>query len=72
MPHVTISLYPGYPKEKKLRLCEKIREDVMSILGADRTFVSVSTREVKKEDWKSVVYDKEIYSEDVESHIKPG
>ena len=72
MPHVTISLYPGHSQDEKVRLSEKVRDDVVSVLGADIKAVSVSIREVSDKNWRQVVYDKEIYSDEVELHVKPG
>lgn len=71
MPHVTISLYPGHSQEEKSQLSEKIRDDVIEVLGVDKKFVSVSTREVEACDWRNTIYDKEIYSENVELFVKP-
>jgi phenylpyruvate tautomerase PptA (4-oxalocrotonate tautomerase family) len=71
MPHVTISLYPGHSQKEKSQLSEKIRDDVIEVLGVDEKFVSVSTREVEARDWRNTIYDREIYSENVELFVKP-
>lgn len=72
MPHIIVEMYPGRDEDAKLKLAESVAENVSSQLGLRKEAVSVSIKEIPKEDWKSKVYDKVVKDENKEVYIKPG
>lgn len=72
MPHVEINCYPGRTEEVKQKCAEKIAEDVAAALGCNLSSVSVTIREVPREDWKAQVWDQKITTAGQELYVKPG
>ncbi len=72
MPHVIVKLWPGKSEEQKIRLAERITNDVMSVLNYGEEAVSVSIEEVKSEDWKEKVYKPDILNSPGKLYKKPG
>jgi 4-oxalocrotonate tautomerase len=72
MPHVIVKLWPGKSEEQKIRLAERITNDVMAVLNYGEESVSVSIEEVKSEDWKEKVYKTDILNSPGKLYKKPG
>ena len=51
MPHVDITMYPGRDRETKAALAQKVRELLSAELKVDDKVVSVSIRDVPREEW---------------------
>lgn len=60
MPHVNIKCYPGKTGEQKRRLAEKITEDITEIMEVTEEGVSIIIEEIPEEEWKNIVWKKEI------------
>ena len=60
MPHINVKCYPGRTEEQKKKLAEKITQDVIEILGAKESNISVSIQDIQPEKWKADVVEKEI------------
>lgn len=58
MPHIDVNLFPGRTEEQKQKLADKIVEDAMEILGAQREALSVAMHEVAPENWNQDIADK--------------
>ena len=56
MPHVSVKMYPGRSEKEKAELAEAIVEDVMDIIGAGRSSISVAIEEKTPQEWKKEVY----------------
>lgn len=52
MPHIDVTMYPGRSAEIKQRLAEKLQQTAAEELGIDASVVSVSVRDIEKENWK--------------------
>ena len=72
MPHIIIKLYPGRSEEQKIRLAEKIAEDVVSIAKCEEKSVSVAIEEINPDDWAETVYRPEILEKQEILYRKPG
>ncbi len=72
MPHVSVKMYPGRSEKEKAELAEAIAQDVMDIIGAGRSSISVAIEDVSPQDWKEKVYDPEIMEKSDKLYIKPG
>lgn len=51
MPHISVSMFPGRDEKTKRELANKLQDFVVKEMNIDRKFVSVSIKDVKKEDW---------------------
>lgn len=71
MPHISVKMYPGRSEEQKIRLAEKLVEDVVSILGAGEDWISVAIEDVEAADWPEKVYRPEIQN-NPKLYKKPG
>lgn len=71
MPHIIVKLWPGRTEEQKKELANKIAGDVVEILNAPETSVSVSIEEVPKEKWNTKVYKPDIMDKEETLYIKP-
>ncbi|NLM60963.1 MAG: 4-oxalocrotonate tautomerase [Clostridiales bacterium] len=72
MPHVEIKCFPGRTEEQKQRCADKIAEDIADILGCDLSSVSVSIKEIPREEWKEKVWDVDIVPNESNMYKKPG
>ncbi len=72
MPHVSVKMYPGRPEKEKAELAEAIVQDVMDIIGAGRSSISVAIEEIPPQEWKEKVYVPEIIEKSDKLYIKPG
>ncbi|MEJ2696647.1 MAG: tautomerase family protein [Candidatus Sulfobium sp.] len=72
MPHVIVKLWPGKSEEQKIRLAERITNDVTAVLNYGEESVSVSIEEIKSEDWKEKVYKPDILNARGKLYKKPG
>jgi 4-oxalocrotonate tautomerase len=72
MPHVSVKMYPGRSEKEKAELAEAIAQDVMGIVGAGRSSISVAIEDIPPQDWKEKVYDPEIIQKSDKLYIKPG
>ena len=60
MPHVSVKMYPGRSEKQKAELAEAIAQDVMDIIGAGRSSISVAIEDIPPQERKTRVYDPEI------------
>lgn len=51
MPHVEISVYPGRDEQTKQELAQKLHQFIVDELKVNEKVVSVSIKEIAKEDW---------------------
>lgn len=58
MPHITVEMLPGRTEEKKQRLAKALSEAAALVVDVDVSDVSVSIKEIEKDDWKRMVYDR--------------
>ena len=72
MPHVSVKMYPGRSEKEKAELAEAIMQDVMDIIGAGRSSISVAIEEISPQEWKEKVYEPEIMEKSDKLYIKPG
>jgi 4-oxalocrotonate tautomerase len=72
MPHVSVKMYPGRSEKEKAELAEAIAQDVMDIIGAGRSSISVAIEEISPQEWKEKVYDPEIMEKSDKLYIEPG
>ena len=72
MPHVSVKMYPGRSEKEKAELAEAIAQDVMDIIGAGRSAISVAIEEIPPQDWKEKVYEPEIMKKSDKLYVKPG
>jgi 4-oxalocrotonate tautomerase len=72
MPHVIVKLWPGKSEQQKVRLAEKISQDVMHVFHYGEESVSVAFEEIKPEDWAEKVYIPDIVKNVEKLHKKPG
>ena len=72
MPHVSVKMYPGRSEKEKAELAEAILQDVMDIIGAGRSSISVAIEEISPQEWKEKVYEPEIIEKSDKLYIKPG
>jgi len=72
MPHVSVKMYPGRSEKEKAELAEAIMQDVMDIIGAGRSSISVAIEEISPQEWKEKVYEPEIMLKSDKLYIKPG
>ena len=72
MPHVSVKMYPGRSEKEKAELAEAIAQDVMEIIGAGKSSISVAIEEISPQEWKEKVYDPEIMEKSSKLYIKPG
>lgn len=72
MPHVSVKMYPGRSEKEKAALAEAIMQNVMDIIGAGRSSISVAIEDISPQDWKAKVYDPEIIKKSDKLYIKPG
>ena len=72
MPHVIVKLWPGKSEQQKVRLAEKIVEDVTTVLNYGEESVSVAFEEVDSQDWTEKVYHPDIVRNSERLYKKPG
>jgi len=72
MPHVSVKMYPGRSEKEKAELAEAIAQDVMNIIGAGRSSISVAIEEISPQRWQKEVYEPEIMEKSDKLYIKPG
>jgi 4-oxalocrotonate tautomerase len=72
MPHVIVKLWPGKSEQQKVRLAEKIVEDVTTVLNYGEESVSVAFEEVDSQDWAEKVYQPDIVRNSDRLYKKPG
>jgi len=72
MPHVSVKMYPGRSEKEKAELAEAIAQDVMDIIGAGRSSISVAIEDISPGEWKEKVYEPEIIKKSENLYIKPG
>ena len=72
MPHVIVKLWPGKSEQQKVRLAEKIVEDVTTVLNYGEESVSVAFEEVDSQDWAEKVYKPDIVRNSEQLYKKPG
>ena len=72
MPHVSVKMYPGRSEKEKAKLAEAIVQDVMDIIGAGRSSISVAIEDISPQEWKEKVYEPEIIEKSDKLYIKPG
>jgi len=72
MPHVIVKLWPGKSEQQKVRLAEKIVEDVTKVLNYGEESVSVAFEEVDSQDWAEKVYQPDIVRNSDRLYKKPG
>lgn len=53
MPHIEVSMYPGRDTQKKKKLAQGLAKFVAEELAIDEKAVTVSIRDVPKENWNS-------------------
>jgi 4-oxalocrotonate tautomerase len=72
MPHVIVKLWPGKSEQQKVRLAEKIVEDVTTVLNYGEESVSVAFEEFDSQDWAEKVYQPDIVRNSDRLYKKPG
>jgi len=72
MPHVIVKLWPGKSEQQKVRLAEKIVEDVTRVLYYGEESVSVAFEEIDSRDWAEKVYQPDIVRNSDRLYKKPG
>ena len=72
MPHVIVKLWPGKSEQQKVRLAEKIVEDVTTVLNYGKESVSVAFEEIDSRDWAEKVYQPDIVRNSDRLYKKPG
>ncbi len=72
MPHVIVKLWPGKSEQQKVRLAEKIVEDVTTVLNYGEESVSVAFEEIDSRDWAEKVYQPDIVRNSDRLYKKPG
>lgn len=72
MPHVIVKLWTGKSEEQKMRLAEKITQDVMRVLNYGEESVSVAIEEIEPQDWAEKVYKPDIVNNSEKLYKKPG
>jgi len=72
MPHVIVKLWPGKSERQKVRLAEKIVEDVTTVLNYGEESVSVAFEEVEPHDWAEKVFKPDIVRNSERLYKKPG
>ena len=72
MPHVSVKMYPGRSEKEKAELAEAIAQNVMDIIGAGRSSISVAIEDISPQEWKEKVYEPEIIQKSDKLYIKPG
>lgn len=72
MPHIVVKLWPGKSEVQKIRLAEKITQDVMEVLDDAKESVSVAIEEIKSSDWEERVFQPEIKGKWDTLYKKPG
>ncbi len=72
MPHVVVKCIEGKTEEQKAELAEKIAQAIFETFGNNTSAVSVAIKDIKREEWKSEVWDKEIAPEMESLYKKPG
>lgn len=72
MPHVVVKCIEGKTEEQKAELAEKIAQAIFETFGNNTSAVSVAIKDIKREEWKSEIWDKEIAPEMESLYKKPG
>ena len=72
MPHISVKMYPGRSDKQKAELAEAIVQDVMDIVGAGRSSISVAIEEIPPQEWRAKVYQPEIIEKSDNLYVKPG
>lgn len=70
MPHITIEMYKGRDEQTKREIAERTASYMCEQMGMKTGSVSVSIKEIDKDDWKEKVYDRVIADED--TYVFPG
>ena len=60
MPHIEIKCFPGRSDEQKTLCAEKVAQAAAEALGCKLSSVSVTIKEIEKDNWKRDVWDKQI------------
>lgn len=68
MPHVAITMIPGRDDETKSALAQKVQALLVSELGIEPKYVSVSVQDIPMENWQKSM---EQFSDDI-LYVKPG
>jgi 4-oxalocrotonate tautomerase len=72
MPHVIVKLWPGKSEQEKVRLAQKITEDIVDVLAFGEDTVSVAFEEISPGDWAEKVYRPDIVRNADKLYKKPG
>lgn len=72
MPHVIVKLWPGKSEQEKLRLAQKITEDIVDILAFGQDTVSVAFEEVSPGEWAEKVYQPDVVRNADKLYKRPG
>jgi 4-oxalocrotonate tautomerase len=72
MPHVIVKLWPGKSEQEKVRLAQKITEDIVDVLAFGEDTVSVAFEEISASDWAEKVYRPDIVRNADKLYKKPG
>ena len=60
MPHIEIKCFPGRSDEQKTLCAEKVAQAAAEALCCKLSRVSVTIKEIEKDNWKSDVWNKQI------------
>lgn len=72
MPHIEIKCYPGRSEEEKRDCAEKVAMALAQAFGSNLSSISVSIKDVEKENWKNEVWDGQIMADEASLYKKPG
>jgi 4-oxalocrotonate tautomerase len=72
MPHVIIKMWPGRTQEQKEEMAEEITNTIMRIVDCKVSSVSIAIEEIKRKDWKKMVYKPDIIGKKETLIKKPG
>ena len=72
MPHVEIKCFEGRTNEQKYECANKVAEAIAETLGCKISSVSVVIKDVKEENWKEEVWDKQIIKDKDYLYKEPG
>jgi 4-oxalocrotonate tautomerase len=72
MPHVIVKLWPGKSDEQKIKLAQRITQDIMEVFHYGEDAISVAVEEIQPEDWSQKVYKTDILGQTGKLYKKPG
>ena len=55
--HIAITTLPGYSLQEKKLLARRLKEEVASLMGVTSCTVSVSIKDLPKEEWDKFLYE---------------